>query len=314
MAYLIGVDGGGTKTRALIATLDQTLLGYGSAGSSNHNAVGIEAASSALDQALRAAFADAQLEPQPDQIRMACFGLAGVDRPADQELLQAWARSRWPGMPAVFVNDARLVLASGTPQGWGIAVISGTGSILYGRDSQGQVARAGGWGYLLGDEGSGYDIGLAALRAVVRAADGRDPQTLLSGLVFAHWSLASVSDLVAKVYHPATTKKDIASLAPLVDQAAGQGDAAAQEILNRAGYELALAAGVVARQLVFTQAVPCALSGGLLVRGERLAHEFLSAAVDLGLQLAPVQRVTEPAQGALRMAAELIQPGRQDPR
>lgn len=304
MSYLIGVDGGGSKTRALIAGPDQKLLGHGNAGSSNYHAVGIEAACAALDQALLAAFASAQLEPRPKQVSMACFGLAGVDRPADQEPLQAWARSRWPGMPVVFVNDARLALAAGTPEGWGIAVICGTGSILYGRSPQGQAARAGGWGYLLGDEGSGYDIGLTALRAVMRAADGRDRQTLLSEMVLEHWSLGSVSDLVQKVYDPATVKTSIASLAGLVEQAAVQGDAVAQEILKRAGYELALGAGVVARKLALSQATPCALAGGLLVRGERVAAEFLAAAAALGLELDPVQKVDEPAQGAVRLAAE----------
>lgn len=304
MSYLIGVDGGGSKTTALIAGMDGDILGRGSSASSNYRTVGIQNACASLDEALRAAFADATLPPEAGRVRMACFGLAGIDRPGDQAPLQAWVERHWPGMPFEFVSDARLVLAAGTPEGWGIEVICGTGSIVYGRDPDGMMARAGGWGYLLGDEGSGYDIGLTALRCVARAADGRGPQTMLTELILAHWSLRSANDLIGYVYRPQVSETGIAALAVLVESAARQGDSVAQNILQQAGRELAMAVQVVSRRLQLPEPTPCALAGGMMVRGELISQEFLAAAGVLNLQLFPVQWVSEPAIGAIRLAAE----------
>jgi N-acetylglucosamine kinase-like BadF-type ATPase len=304
MGYLIGVDGGGSKTNALIARPDGTILGRGESGSSNYRAVGIDRTCEALDQALRAAYAQAGLPPDPRQVLMACFGLAGVDRPKDEDPLRTWAARHWPGMPVMFVSDARLVLAAGTPQGWGIGVICGTGSIVYGRNSRGQTARAGGWGYLLGDEGSGYDIGRSALRCVAKAADGRGPQTALTGHILAHWSLEKAQNLIGFVYRPEVSKTEIAALAVLVEHAALQDDPVAQGILQAAGSELATAAKVVVSRLGLSEAIPCALVGGVLVNGRLMTQEFLSSASEQGLELDPIQFVTEPALGAIRLAGE----------
>jgi len=188
-AFLIGVDGGGSKTVALLSDSDGRLLGLGTGGPSNYHVTGMQAAGAALTQSVRAAFANAGLEPCSP--RAICLGLSGVDRPADQAEIQAWLDAEMPGTQAVIVNDAELVLAAGTPAGWGVALICGTGSIAYGRTQEGRTARAGGWGYLLGDEGSGYAIGLAALRAVVRASDGRAPHTRLTHSILEYWSLAT---------------------------------------------------------------------------------------------------------------------------
>lgn len=302
------MDGGGSKTAAIVARQDGTPLGRGSSGSSNYRAVGVEKACQAIDQALRAAFEDAGLDFDPGEVQMACFGLAGVDRPGDETPLQEWARRLWPGMPIRYVNDARLVLAAGTPNGWGVAVICGTGSIAYGRNVQGEMTRAGGWGYLLGDEGSGYDIGRAALRCVAKAADGRGPQTALTGLVLAHWSLEKPQDLIRYVYRPELPRKEIAALAPLVERAALQCDAVAEEIVQNAGEELAAAVKVVSARMGFSGPVPCALAGGVLVKGEQVTRAFLSAAARHGLQLEPVHKVSEPAAGAVILAREFSSP------
>jgi len=175
--FLLGVDGGGSKAAALLADGQGRMVGRGLAGPSNYHGIGTAAASTALRAALSAALAQAEVELA--SVRALCLGLAGVARPADKVWLEAWLAERAPGIPAMIVNDTDLMLAGGTPDEWGVALICGTGSNVYGRDRQGRVARAGGWGYLLGDEGSGYAIGLAALQAILRAADGRAPQTQL---------------------------------------------------------------------------------------------------------------------------------------
>ena len=164
------------------------------------------------------------------------------------------------------------------------------------------MARAGGWGYLLGDEGSGYAIGLAALRAVMRAYDGRGPQTTLTGSVLAEYRLSAASALVPRIYEHATTPAEIAALAALVDTAAAAGDRVACDILHDAGRELALAAEAVIRRLELTGAAPCALAGGVIVKGRALRAAFTEAVNGLGFELAPLTLVPEPAQGAVRLA------------
>jgi N-acetylglucosamine kinase-like BadF-type ATPase len=155
---------------------------------------------------------------------------------------------------------------------------------------------------VLGDEGSGYAIGLAALRAVARASDGRAPSTALTGAVLGRWSLASPQDLVGRVYQSATQRSDIAGLAALVHSVAQEGDAVAQALLRDAGRELALAAQAVARNLELTEAIPCALAGSVLVQGQAVAAALLECAADLGLRLEPVTLVQEAALGAVRLA------------
>lgn len=302
--YVLGIDGGGSKTLALVADRTGEVLGRGTAGPSNYQGIGLAPALAALESATAAAIAAAGCEY--GALAAACVGLAGVDRPADRQRLAAWAAGYLPGVPVAIVNDAQLVLAAGTPAGWGVGVICGTGSIAYARDPAGNMARAGGWGYLLGDEGSGYAIGLAALRAVLRAHDGRGPHTALTEAVLAHWRLADPPALVPQVYAHRSGPAALAELAALVEAVADAGDEVARSILHEAGGELALAVSAVMRRLDLTEPAPCALAGGVIVKGTALREAFMAAADGLGIALAPVTLVSEPAQGALRLAWQLL--------
>ncbi|HOT93224.1 MAG TPA: BadF/BadG/BcrA/BcrD ATPase family protein [Anaerolineae bacterium] len=297
---LIGIDGGGSKTTALIADRDGIILGRGTSGPSNYLVIGAEAAYAALDAAVEAAAGE-----QPVRPAVLCLGMAGAARPADQAVLRAWTDARYPGVPVVITHDARLSLAAGTPEGWGVAVLCGTGSMVYGEDPHGQVARADGWGYLLGDDGSGYAIGRAALRAVARAADGRGPQTALTEAILEHWSLAQPQDLIGHVYQ-STQRADIAALAALTEAVALQGDAVAEAILQDAGRELAVSVEAVARHLKLTGAIPCALTGSVILKGQSVRAAFVAATVERGLALSPLTPVHEPAQGAIRLAKSLL--------
>lgn len=298
--YLMGIDGGGSKTLALLADETGRVLGRGEAGASNFQVIGHQAAQAAIQAAMAAAWRDAGLAPQP--LRGLCLGLAGVDRPGERALFQQWAAQIQPQAQSVIANDAELVLAAGTPAGWGLALICGTGSIVYGRSPAGQAARADGWGHLLGDEGSGYAIGLAALRAVMRAYDGRGPATSLGEAILERWGLASAPDLVPRVYQELRGKQEIAALASVVEASAAAGDATAGRILAAAGGELAVAAQAVARRLALVDVVPCALAGGVIVGGRLVRQQFEAAAAILGLALDPVTLVPDPAMGAIRLA------------
>ena len=140
----------------------------------------------------------------------------------------------------------------------------------------------------------------------MRAFDGRGPATALTDAVLAHWSLKTPPDLVGRVYRESGGTTELATLAALVDAAAGDGDAVAVDILRVAGRELAITVQAVAQHLELPMPAPCALAGGVIVRGQVVRTAFLTAADALGLRLDPITPVTEPALGAVRLAADLL--------
>ena len=260
----LGVDGGGSKTLAVIVDEAGCERGRGVAGSSNHEVVGMERAVDAIHEAVRKATAIACADLP---LTTAWIGLAGIDHPRDIELL-APAVSSFAATVRM-TNDAELAL-SALPHQVGVAVISGTGSIALGRDAQGALARAGGWGHVLGDEGSGFGIGREALQCAVRAADGRGRPTALLDTILRHWRLSAPDALLEQVY-PTFDKTAIAALAPLVLALARAGDPVSCRIEARAAYELALAVIAVARRLGFVAgSLPVAFGGGVLIHEERL--------------------------------------------
>jgi N-acetylglucosamine kinase-like BadF-type ATPase len=256
--YYLGVDGGGSKTLAILVDANGQERGRGQAGSSNYANLGLKRAiasiQSAVEQALQAA--NCHLPVQG-----AWLGVSGLDRSEDHTAL-------FPHLSALarrvhLSNDAELLL-SALDGAAGVALIAGTGSIALGRDVRDTTARAGGWGNVMGDEGSGYDLGRLALQAAARAADGRGEPTLLLDLILQHWQLDKADAMIGEVY-PDDDKGKIARLSTYVFQAARQGDAIAQAIVEQAASELALAALTVGKALDLPLALPLALGGGLLI-------------------------------------------------
>jgi N-acetylglucosamine kinase-like BadF-type ATPase len=232
-----------------------------------------------------------------------------VDSDQDRGRWEEWLARTMPATRGAVVNDAELALAAGTPDGVGVGLICGTGAICFGRNAEGQTARADGWGYLLGDDGSGFSIGRDAMRHILRAHDGRGPATALSEAVLGHWSLPDASALLDYVYLQEASPATIASLAAVVNRAAEAGDGVALEILRDAGSELALTLHAVVRRLGLdanSAATPCALAGSVLTRSSLTARFLLEAAERRGLRLAPVTRVEEPVLGAVRLAQRLL--------
>ena len=298
----LGIDGGGTRTVALLATPGTNgcwrVLGRGEAGPSNQQVVGIEAALAALDHAAAEAFATAGLSRR--SARAAYLGLAGAGRPDDQAIIHDWAKRNHLADAVEVIEDAALLLAAGTPEGWGVAVVAGTGSMAFARSAVGRTARAGGWGHLLGDEGSGYAIAVAGLRAAARAADGRGPATSLTDRLLAAYGLTRPQELIGVVY-PGCDRTSIAALAPAVLEEAER-DPVADEIARSAATELAVAAGAAAHSLGLGATFPLALAGGLLVSSAGYRQRFLDALTARGITAGPVGLVTEPAEGAVRLA------------
>ncbi len=309
---LIGLDGGGSHTVAVLAAVETTssgirkwsIIGRGTAGPCNHNAVGKGRALYAMDQAVAAAFSAARVIRRPAVA--ACLGLAGVDRPDDRALVEAWARQVHLAARVEVTNDADLLLAAGTPEGWGVGVVAGTGSIAFGRSPDGRTDRAGGWGYILGDEGSAYGIVTDALRASARAADQRGPRTALLERFLLKLDLSKPGDLIPTIYGGAWDRARLATLAPLVMEVADSDDVA-RSIVTHAATEIALAVRTVAGKLDLTgRKLPLALTGGVVLANESYRRFIVAALAGAGIDADPVTLVAEPAEGAVRIAVKQL--------
>jgi N-acetylglucosamine kinase-like BadF-type ATPase len=238
----------------------------------------------------------------------ACLGLAGAGRPDDQAQIREWTARIDLARRVDITTDVALLLAAGTPEGWGLAVVAGTGSMAYGRSADGRTARAGGWGYLLGDEGSGYALAVAGLQAIARAADERGPATRLTEHFLQHLGLRQASELVAVIYRGGWDRTRLAALAGLVMETAGEKDEVAERLVELAAQALALTAATSVRKLGFSGEVPFALAGGLLVSSASYRELFLATLSRLGVRAEPVTLVAEPAEGAVRLALASVAP------
>ena len=261
------------------------------------NANGLKALDVSIDGAFRAAGV-----PRA-KVAAVCMGLAGVDRTNGLDVIHDWATKVDLAASLQVANDATLLLAAGTPDGWGLAVIAGTGSIAFVERQDGHVGRGGGWGYLLGDEGSAYAIALSGLRAACRSYDGVGPKTLLVERFVKSMGLQDASDMILAVYQGPWDRTAIAGLAPVVMEAAAGGDAIAIGIVRHESGELAqtAAAAIISSSLPMSD-LPVALAGGVLTKSEAYREEFLGALLALGVSVGPVQLVTDPVAGAIVLA------------
>lgn len=307
MSYVMGIDAGGTKTLARLASDEGTVVAEGRGGGANLQASGELAVEKALHAAVEQATAD---YGAPSAV---CLGMAGMDRPGDADVVRGILRRLGFRDRTLVVNDALIALTAGAGDGPGLVVVSGTGSIAYGRDRRHRAARAGGWGFAVGDEGSAYWIGRRAIAAVMRAADGRGPGTRLTPLVLEHFGVGRADALVPAIYAQGLRREAIAALGGAVGAACEDGDAVAAVILERAADELTLAAAAVAARLQLRgDACPTLLAGGLyravpwLVRAlqQRLA-EVVPRSVVSPLEVEPVHGAVQLALATLRDAVRL---------
>jgi N-acetylglucosamine kinase-like BadF-type ATPase len=303
--YVLGVDGGGTKTRAVVADSRGEVLGKGEAGPSNPLRVGVDDSVKAIRQATEGACLDAGIRRL--ELSAAEVGLAGVKREDIRERMRA-ALSTELGIESLeVVTDADIALYGATEGKPGLVVIAGTGSICCGINARGRRACAGGWGPVAGDEGSGSWIARRALQSVARATDGRARKTSLTEAACDYFKVERAEDLSTAVYAPNMTNNRIAGFGRHVIEAAKRRDAVAREILDEAGRELARAASAVVKKLKMErERFQLAYVGGVFAAGnlilEPLREEFERDAPRAFL--APP--VLAPAEAAARMASEHV--------
>jgi N-acetylglucosamine kinase-like BadF-type ATPase len=301
---LLGIDGGGTKTAAWLAPLEDDgtgrILGRGQSGPGNPRAAGFETALNNIDAAIEAAFADAKLPRSA--AAAACFALAGAGRSSEQQQITAWAHSRGIAQKVQVCGDAEAVLAAASPDNTGIALICGTGSLAWGRNNSGQTARCGGWGYLLGDEGSAYTIALAGLRAAVRAADSRGPLTALLARFQNELHATSPQDLIDRIYSPDMTRERLAGLAHIVFDASER-DTPAHEIVTTGAAQLAEMVVVLCRHLqLAAKSYQLALAGSVILNETHLRELLLGFLDYHEVPPANVETVADPVRGAINLA------------
>jgi len=307
MEYILGVDGGATKTSCVIADSEGKVIARGEAGPSNYQVVGIKRAKASILEAVNDALSSAGLGLAKIKFKIACFGMAGLDSPKDEKTITRFINGLGLAEESIVVHDSLIALYGVTLGKPGIILIAGTGSVAAGKNKDGTTARAGGWGHIIGDEGSAYDIGRRVMASAIRAYDGRGPPTLLTEDVKRHLGLSVIEDIMDRVYVKRISVTEIASLAPLVVRAAEEGDNVALGILNSAAKELALAATAVIRKLRMEKDdFDVGIIGGFFKAGN-LVLEPLKREI---LRVAPKAKITtpkfEPVIGAVILALERL--------
>lgn len=283
--FFLGIDGGQSSTTAMLGDAAGRVVGFGQGGPCNH--VEGSGGREKFLNAIEACVAQAAGSLSRDRIRAVCGGFSGG--PEDKQALLA---EMFPRSQVYVTTDAVIALAGATAGQPGVITIGGTGSISFGRNAAGETARAGGWGYIFGDEGGGFDITRQALRACLRAEEGWGPPTTLRQALLDATGATSMNDLLHRFYTTAWPRPKIAALSKLVDQAAEAGDQIAQAILHSAAHELAGYTSAV-RGKLFRPAEPVRIAwiGGVF-RSARLLNRFRTL-----LEIDEANRCAPPAYG-----------------
>jgi N-acetylglucosamine kinase-like BadF-type ATPase len=305
--YYAGWDGGGTKTTVVCLDENGKTLLRAEAGPFNS----LGNVSEALDRAIKESLS--YMEKLPGGLAGCgglCIGGAGISSARVREDIAKSLSGHGFSAPYKLVSDYETAFygvfgcTAGPGHAVGLALISGTGSVCYGRDEEGRAHRAGGWGHLIDDEGSGYAIGRDVLASAVRALDGRIKPTPLTDMVFAAWSISSAAEIVTRLYAPSTGKREIAALSPLCFAAAGKNDERALSIIDKAAEALYDLVYATAKELKISKSpVRAALMGGTLLNGDFLVDALRkrTSASDIRFDLFAAAEA-DAAMGAARMA------------
>jgi N-acetylglucosamine kinase-like BadF-type ATPase len=306
MIHVLGIDAGGTKTVCHLADEHGTLIAEARAGGANLQAAGELQVEKVLHDVMAEAIGTREIVPAA-----ICLGIAGVDRPEDSIVVAGIMRRIGAHARTLVVNDALVALEAGAPGAPGVVIISGTGSIAYGRSARNEGARSGGWGHVLGDEGSGFWIG----RAVLREADRRGPRTTLTPLLLLHFGVSEAQNLIHEVYQNNLQPAAIGSLARCVQTAFSEGDEAASGILRGAADELESSGVSVAKRLgMGAEVFPFILAGGIF-RAVPWLRDEMQRRLPLAVPSSTARLLDrEPAAGAVSFAIQEAKGGARIPR
>ncbi len=294
MKYFLGVDGGQSSTTAVIGDEVGRVIGIGRGGPSNHvgAAEGRAKFVNAIEGCVNAACAKAGLDAASTRFTSACLGFSGG--PADKKSIVAEILSI---EKTLVTHDGLIALSGATAGEPGLITIAGTGSFAFGRNDDGKPARAGGWGYVFGDEGGGFYITRQALRAGLRFEEGWGPPTLLRSMFLEATGAPDIDDLLHRFYTTEFSRPRIAEFSMIVDAAASSGDEIAVEILHDAAQQLALIAEAVRQQLFLADEVALVSYVGGVFRSKILLEQFRAILEGAGNRV--IAPIYGPAAGAL---------------
>ncbi|MGB8454078.1 MAG: BadF/BadG/BcrA/BcrD ATPase family protein [Anaerocolumna sp.] len=299
--YVIGMDGGGTRTSVLIADKEHGILDKYVKGSINYNGSNKLLVDSILKDIFQSAVERGYLK---EACKAVCIGAAGVSNPLVKENILTIIRDMGFLCPVSLVGDQEAAFYGAFKTSSGIILISGTGSICYGKDKEGNAYRTGGFGHLIDDTGSGYAIGKDILKAVVQAYDGRRESTILTGLVFSFLKINNINQLISYVYDRDRSKKDIAGLSPLIEKAIDRKDKCAQEIIVKNVYDLGDLVTPVANHM--NGEIPLAVSGSVLLNNRYIYDGFAERMKYLHPNISVFRSNNPAADGAVTLALKLI--------
>jgi len=267
MGFVIGVDGGASKTLAALADSSGHALAIGRGGGSNHQVGGMASAMAEIGKAVGAALEQARLAP--DHLDAACFCLAGADLPEDFAALEAGLARLGLSRSILLKNDTMAALRAGLSRSWGVVVICGTGFNAAGRSPDGREVRLPGLGFISGDWGGGSRLSQEIIRAVMRAWDGRGPSTRLTQVVLEALKASSEEELLARLYHNMIDGSRLLDLVPLLFRTAAAGDAVATSLIAQMGTEVGTAARAMLRRLsIGVDEAAEVVLGGSVFKGE----------------------------------------------
>ncbi|MBI5529743.1 MAG: ATPase [Deltaproteobacteria bacterium] len=305
MTYFLGMDGGGSKTIAVVADAEGDVLGVGRSGGINFQEIGVRAARAELALAHRRALRVAGVRPAATAA--AGYGICGADRDKDYATVMDMIIGFDASPLRVLVNDTSIALRAGTPDGVGVACISGTGVNVMGFNREGRFKRVGGLGPLSADWGGGTDIAVAAVNAAMKQAEGRGPNTLLHDLILERFGLDDIEDMIELGFCDVGREDAIAAVTPLAFRAAAMGDAVAHDILVRAGSSIGKAARFVINDLFAPgEPVTVALGGSVFMRGRPpVPADALARVVKTARNPVKIIKLrTEPAVGGVLLAMD----------
>jgi N-acetylglucosamine kinase-like BadF-type ATPase len=298
LKFIVGIDGGGTKTTMEIRTVQTGESRRKVFGAFNINSTGEEL----FGKLLRELFDE--LVPISD-CECICIGAAGISNPLVQKMIMEVAGEYRYSGKIILKGDHEIALRGALGTDYGMILISGTGSICYGKSETGRIARAGGWGHLIDDGGSAYALARDGFVAVVQSCDGRREQTLLKQLYFQKLGIHTPEEIVPFLYHPQTEKGSIASFSMLVEQAAGEGDRIAKEIIHHNSCQLMDLVRAVYNRLS-VQGSKLALLGGMMCNDTILREELIDQIKNCGLSIEYTPSLGDAVSGAVYLALDLI--------
>lgn len=300
--YYIGIDGGGTYSRIIAVDRDMKTIGKHTGYSTNISSNSYE---KVLDNIKKLLMEFNHLtNTNLADCSGLCIGSAGIDTAENTQAMEKLLKEIGVACPLKVVNDAELILATETKGTPGVAIISGTGSIGYAIGKEGAKDRAGGWGYLIDDGGSGYWLGMQAIKHALLAYDGRGKNTILTEKIISHFKIKNIENVLNYIYTPNFNKAQIAELALLVKNAAAEGDEIAAILENEAANELFyLAKALITRNELFNHKV--VLSGSVILLNDNIRKNFIKLIKKefSNVDVVPIRE--KPEMGAIYLAMKL---------